>query len=415
MTIDEHEGIKNRVAKILNYYGFEVYPEWKLPNNRRIDLVVKYSNEILIGIEIELTGNLRDDIDRLTSLDLNHRFIITSSHFNNITSGKSYIEVFSINNLLSFEDRIRSIINATNKPRFKEIEVAIEDNSDCPALIYKFDNIIEKSGFNVDTIHNIIYNVEVSSSIPGRPYLPENNLDIEYKFLISLGLWDWDYIESRDKSRWIRTRYCIVKQRLMNYSEEIKEIIESHSMSFNYIALVGTLGYISYYNNYQQGIAISPNQNFKEYSSLINISINSQYWLRKICEIEVKKTLEYYKQWIDRRIGILANRIISIPLVLLLKEKIIDISLWDDYNRADLQKFSLWSILKDMRYDYNREMKNIQGEESYRPLIEETSKFGYTSELLPEGAKELFSIYDKDKFEEYCNNKMHEYARKIYN
>ena len=74
---------------------------------------------------MELTGNLRDDVDRLTSLDLSHRFVITQANLNDISSGRSNIEVFSNSNLLLFEERIREIINAGNRPRFKEIEIPI--------------------------------------------------------------------------------------------------------------------------------------------------------------------------------------------------------------------------------------------------------------------------------------------------
>ncbi len=47
-----NRGNKNYVTKLLNYYGFDAQPEWKLPNNRLIDLVARYSDEIFIVVEV---------------------------------------------------------------------------------------------------------------------------------------------------------------------------------------------------------------------------------------------------------------------------------------------------------------------------------------------------------------------------
>ena len=53
-----HEEIKKRIKKILNYYGFDVTPECRLSNHRRIDLVACYVNQILIVVEVELKSLL---------------------------------------------------------------------------------------------------------------------------------------------------------------------------------------------------------------------------------------------------------------------------------------------------------------------------------------------------------------------
>ena len=66
-----------------------------------------------------------------------------------------------------------------------------------------------------------------------------------------------------------------------------------------------------------------------------------------------------------------------------------------------------------MSIDYRRERERIQREDYFKTLLEETAQLGYTSEMLPEPSKELFSVYDRNKYIEYCESKMLEYARKV--
>jgi hypothetical protein len=46
-------------------------------------------------------------------------------------------------------------------------------------------------------------------------------------------------------------------------------------------------------------------------------------------------------------------------------------------------------------------------------LLEETSKAGLTSELLPEQSKELFAVYNLERMQQYAQDKLHELAAKI--
>ena len=73
---NNHEEIKRRITNRLNHFGFDVTPGSSLSNNRRIDTAAHYANQILLGVEVELISNLKDDIDLLSQIELDHRFII---------------------------------------------------------------------------------------------------------------------------------------------------------------------------------------------------------------------------------------------------------------------------------------------------------------------------------------------------
>ena len=73
---DNREEIKRRITNRLNHFGFDVTPGSSLSNNRRIDTAAHYANQILLGVEVELISNLKEDIDLLSQIELDHRFII---------------------------------------------------------------------------------------------------------------------------------------------------------------------------------------------------------------------------------------------------------------------------------------------------------------------------------------------------
>lgn len=397
---------------MLNYYGFDVEPEWRLPNNRRIDLVARHTDALLLGIEVELTGNLKDDVDRLTSLNLTHRFIVTDNPISDIKAGNISIEIFSSHDLIAFEERIRQLLKVGNFPRYREIEIPIDEGDDCPQIINKFDGILQKAGFDVKTVKRIVYYEEIRSHGSGKILTTNKGVySKEYNFLSSLGVWDYDYLTESDRSRWTQARKCIVKQMLRNRKQEIDAILSARSKSFNYILLVGTLGHIAV--NYYQNMRVTVMENFESYAKLLTIPMNAQLWLSKVCEIESKSVLNYFEEWERSGIGVRADTGYFIPLSEMISEGIVDIDSWGDWDHEALHKFSLWYLLKEMSIDYRRERERIQREDSFKTLLEETAQLGYTSEMLPEPSKELFSVYDRNKYIEYCESKMLEYARKV--
>ena len=76
------------------------------------------------------------------------------------------------------------------------------------------------------------------------------------------------------------------------------------------------------------------------------------------------------------------------------------------YILAEMSKQSLY-IERGSSYRYIRTPKNLS------PLLEETSKAGLTSELLPETSKELFFVYNPENMQQYARDKLHELAGKI--
>ncbi len=416
MNVDEdnHEGIKKRITKLLNYYGFDVTPEWRLPNNRRIDLVAEYANQVLVGVEVELTSNLKDDIDRLSQIDLDYRFVITNRPIQDIGYGNKKIEMFSTKDLLVFEDRVRNIVSAGNRPRYKEVEINIEDRGDCQEVIAKFDRIVEQASFNPLRMHGIIYSGEVVSQGSGRNvFNQDSGFSKEYAFLSSLGVWDYDYRTGTDRSRWTRLRECVVKQRLLARDPEIRDIIDRHPKHFNYVMLVGTLGNVFYNGNSFQAL-----QDYKNFSDVLPVNIRTQYWLRRVCETESKVTLEYYREWLEAGIGIRDGAYDYIPLKEMLKQGILDISSWGFFDQEALRDFSFWYILSEMSRDpLYRERDNsdryVRNSKDLIPFLEETAKAELTSELLPEPSKELFAVYNSEKMRQYSQNKLHQLAKKI--
>jgi hypothetical protein len=418
MGIERHERIKSYIARMLSYYGFDVSPEWRLPNDRRIDIVARYSNEILIGVEVELTSNLKDDINRLTSMNLNYRFIVSDKTTRDIESGILKIEIFSSEDLLSLEEKIRQIINVRKTPRYKEVELRIENNDSCEEIVLKLDKIIDGTPFDLSTIKNVIYYEELVSQGSGKVgvYGGRGAFSQEHSFLSSLGVWDYDYLTNTDLSKWSRARACIVKQVLSSHTQEIYDIVDSHPKHFNYIMLIGTLGHIRY-GNWGFGFKLHLMENFEKYSGLLPVSFNEQYWLGRVCEVDYKTTFEYYQEWEGARISVRTDVDYYIPLVPLIKESIADIATWDTFDRKLLGEFALWSLIKDMIVDYERKREYaitmIRDSESLKPLLAETSKLGLTSDLLPDESKEMFAIYDKNALSKFCDGKVLDYAKRI--
>jgi hypothetical protein len=110
----------------------------------------------------------------------------------------------------------------------------------------------------------------------------------------------------------------MVKQILLSKAPEVHDVVGLHPNHFNYVMLVGTLGKV-FYNGY----SFQAVQDYRNYSDVLPVNINTQYWLRRVCEIESKTTLSYYQKWLDAGIGFRDGAYGYIPLKVMLMNNIL--------------------------------------------------------------------------------------------
>ena len=192
----------------------------------------------------------------------------------------------------------------------------------CQEIIGKFDRIGEQAKFNPMRMHNIIYYGEVISEGNGIANFNKGlGFSMEYNFLSSLGVWAYDYTTKTDRSRWTRLRECVVKYIMLSKAPEVLDIFGRHPNRLNYVMLVGTLGKV-FYNGY----SFQAVQDYRNYSDVLPVNINTKYWLKQVCEIETMTTLGYYQEWLDAGIGFREGAYHYISLKELLKYDILDVS-----------------------------------------------------------------------------------------
>jgi hypothetical protein len=465
-----HEEIKNTVSKIISYYNLEPIPEYSV-NGKRIDLVVTNpkNNSILMGIEIEITSDLKKDIDNLNTLNTGYKVIISpyADRFKNSLQGILVFNIPSKNNK-EFEDFIRKICKGENiedlNPRyfFETLEINIRTISIKRSnLLSEFKKFIIENKLDYYIVRDIIYKAYVGGNlivgnVVDKPMNYETPPKKEYNFLKALGYFieDTAYVYGvpiianlTNDDKIISIAHEITNKIIEEKRNEIELIFGKYSKSFVFCALYGNnydfsfdlYEYYRYFNSTKyQEIIILP--------LVIDINNNSYYWkLHIVCSfVDILDRIKQLYEELERiNIGVStqtyhgykgsqeqpqqkATRHIRVPheLAYIIKD-------YNDLDESLLNEFLSYGIVYtyrniDLRYnaDNFQDLINKFGIdfELIKKVILELSNSGITSNLLfnfnnPEDSlgtsRYLFAVYDEESFKRYIRKRLNEILKDL--
>jgi hypothetical protein len=467
-----HEEIKNTVSKIISYYNLEPIPEYSI-NGKRIDLVVTNpkNNSILMGIEIEITSDLKKDIDNLNTLNTEYKVII-SPYADRLKNSLQGILVFNIpsKNNKEFEDFIRKIskgenIEDLNPPYFFEtLEINIRTiNIKGPELLSEFKKFIIENKLDYYIVRDIIYKAYIGGNIIvgnvlDKPMNYETPPKKEYNFLKALGYFieDTAYVYGlpiianlTNDDKIISIAHEIANEIIKERMEDIESIFNKYNKSFVFCSLVGNNYDFSYdlYEHYRfinstkyQEIIILPSV------TQIDINNNSYYWkLHIVCSfVDILDRIKQLYEELERiDIGVSTQTYHGYkgsqeqPLQKATKHIRVPHELWyiiKDYNDLDeslLNEFLSYGIVYtyrniDLRYnaDNFQDLLNKLGIkfELIEKVLSELSQMDITSPLLFKfdkstdflsNSKYLFAIYDDNRFNSYVRKRMYDLLKNM--
>ncbi len=425
------------------------------------------NNEILIGIEIKITSDLKKDIENLNSLKTKYKIII-SPHVDIFRNTLKSISSFNIPSKTNkeFEDYIRYICKEENieeinlRYYFDTVEISLE-KMEGTDLLSKFKKFITENRLDYKIARDIIYKAYIGGNIEvGKVenylgnYLWSYNKDLpkEYKFLKALGYFDEEvaYVSGlpiianlKNDNNIIRIAFEIANEIIKEKREDIETIFNKYNKSFVFCSLYG--------KNYDFSYALYEyiNMDIKhDYIVEIPLSIeinneNSYYWkLNIVCSFTdiLKRIEQLYKELEKINIGIKAKTYhgskgsYEYPGQYATLHIKVPRELWGiikDYNDIDvflLNEFVSYAIVYNYKntnltnFNNGKDLLNLINKfgidfELIKKVILELSDNGITSNLLfnfnkPEDSlgtpRYLLKVYDEESFKRYIRKRMEE-------
>lgn len=230
---------------------------------------------------------------------------------------------------------------------------------------------------------------------------------------------------------------AIVDEYVHNRRQNVKKIMSHFPRMFNYVALVGTLGYfapktmlsIERHRKSWSGVirttAQSENSHLVEVirTMMNTVGVTEEEWNRINCLAsfgEINSIMrEYFERFEKGGIGIYGYR--GLKRIYLPAKRIAVLmhldSMHDELDMDSLEEFCIHdAILRSNRSDFDfRSMVKDLGldQKKVENKVNRLAKLGYCSKLLPENSDLPIAIYSQSKFANYCLKVMREMAANI--
>jgi hypothetical protein len=463
----KHEEIKNLISNILGYYGLDAISEYSI-NGKRIDLVGKNpkNEEILIGIEIEITSDLKKDIDNLNSLNPKYKIII-SPDADQFKSNITQIKIFNIPSETNkeFENYIRKICENEKTGEIKlnyffDVMKTYTENMKGKDLLSKFKNFVAENKLDYKKARDIIFRAYIGGNIEVGKVDNHYNKDLpkEYRFLKALGFFDEEvaYVSGlpiiaklKNDDNIIGIASEIANEIIKERRDDIESIFNKYNKSFVFCSLVGNNYDFSYdLYEYIKYMDIKHDYLVKIPLLIVVNNENSYYWkLNIVCSfIDILNRIEQLYNELEKiNIGVRSKTYhgskgsYETPLQHAILHIKVPRELWyiiKDYNDIDesfLNEFVSYAIVynyKDVDLTHNDNAKDFIelinkfgiDFELIKKVILELSNNGITSNLLfnfnnPEDSigtsRYLFAVYDEESFKRYIRKRLNEILKDL--
>lgn len=457
-----HEEIKRLCARILDYYYANSDTEYLLNSNERIDVVGYFNNkrEPTIGIEVELSSDYQHDAAKLARTYSFQLRIIVSERLDTLSLGpitkasdKEIYVVSPPDRDMSFEEKIREFTKQGNRPWFNKANQRIDHidiTSEDP--LPGFEEEIRYQGLDVDIAKDILFRATLGGIHMGlyqqgkveTEYHPVADMPKELMYLRAREF-VWESREGRNYEAGRQSIYHIAKdndplasriiaQRIDERMEELNQIMQQYGETEVFISLLGYMG------NFVDSADLSGRYGLDSYSS-VHTPYNSifSYQLPRylIEEFNIVKEFlflsdvvassppfksylnQIYKALTDGRLGNethafsskgdFRGELYSVPLETLLRRFNVD-QITSSSKMDDFRTYAQWVIIRASASSGVRkiyESYNAIGADEHHAekIISDLAQQGIISKPMKGGIDTLV-IYDKKRFNEYCEKKI---------
>lgn len=454
------EQIRNTITDMLGYYGFVADVDYKLPvYSDTIDVVGLMEGENYPRLAIFCYPE--DDRVRLIARLARHSSIEEVMIVGTPTPAAfrkklpPEVHVFETPDIdhTAFENHIKSISpKKPTIPYFSTVERKEPPKVEKLPCLIKFEKLIIEQGLDLNRAKYEMYRTAISGLNirygryiqvdDGKPVFERSReLSREAILLKAAGYLKEEKIPDRglgldsdgnsflvlsDDEETGKVAEAIVDEQVLSNRNTIRKIMGDYPKMFNYVAIVGSLGYFAPRNSLSierhrrtwtgiiRATAQSENSSLVEViRTMINtVGIPEEQWGRINCLAsfpEINGLLgEYFEKFEKARIGVYGYRglkRIYLPVKriathldlanygkLMDEESLEEFCIYDAILRSNNTGFDFRSVVKDLGLD----------QEKLSLRINELAGLGYCSKLLPEGSDLPIAIYNQNKFSNHC-------------
>ncbi len=465
------EKMKNTVADLLGYYGFSVETDYEMPVfSDCIDVAALKADEEYPRIvvfcspgkeKIKFISKLarHSSIEDVVLLDPEY----PAQDRNKVPGNVQVFERPDVDHT-EFENYVSSF--SPKKPAIPYFNT-VPGNQNPPETsrdaLLNFEELIRDQGLDVEKAKYEIYRTAISGmnlrygryiSLDDSSPVFERNRELTREAILlkaagylkeeklpdrGLGL-DSDgnsFLVLSDEEETASVSEAIVDEFVHNRRQTVKKIMSHFPKMFNYVALVGTLGYfapktmlsIERHRKSWSGVIRTTAQSENSYlvevirTMMNTVGVTEEEWNRINCLAsfgEINSIMkEYFEKFEKAGIGIYGYRglkRIYLPAKRIAVQMHLE-GLREELDMDSLEEFCIHdAILRSNRsnFDFRGMVKDLGLDpKKLANRVGRLAKMGYCSKLLPENSDLPIAIYNQSKFANYCLKVMREMATNI--